>query len=310
MSLKPKNLYKYLTFNENTLKLLCTLQVYYSDPAFFNDPLDCQPIVRNDLTLHELKEIFIQIMLKKSEKQFSQSLKNLRFSGEKTNERAFKLAESEVKGIINSLEYQSTDPMIKNQNGYLELNYVSAIQKEIVNSFKTGVLCLSSKFDSPLMWSHYASQHRGICIEYDMTDVKDDKVHKVVYGGSRLIVTSEINEWLYNPSNSSRLKQVCLLTKSEEWRYESEWRIFSRVGLGDSIPPVKSIIFGLKCDDVTIYTVMKAMMTEGRDLKFWKIVNRGDKFSLKRERIYPDDYYATLPCIISSCQIDSMLDDE
>lgn len=100
MSLKPKNLYKYLTFNENTLKLLCTLQVYYSDPAFFNDPLDCQPIVRNDLTLHELKEIFIQIMLKKSEKQFSQSLKNLMFSGEKQMRERLNSQRVRLKGLL------------------------------------------------------------------------------------------------------------------------------------------------------------------------------------------------------------------
>lgn len=310
MALKPKNLYKYLAFNENTLRLMCTLQAYYSDPAFFNDPLDCQPIVTNDLNIDELKDIFTKLMLRKSEKQFSQSLKNLRFSGEKTNQRAFKLAESEVKGIIHSLEYNATDPDVEDQQWFLENNYTSAIQKEVVNSFKTGVLCLSSKFDSPLMWSHYATQHRGICIEYDMTTVSDEKIHKVVYGGSRLIRTSEIEHWLNGNLNSDKLKQVCLLTKSEEWRYESEWRIFGRVGLGDSIPPIKSIIFGLKCDDVTIFTVMKAMMKEGRDLKFWKIINPGEKFSLKRKRVYPDDYYHSLPYLYSSSEIDLALDDE
>lgn len=48
MANKPEHLYKYLTFSENTLGILCMQQAYYSDPSQFNDPLDCQPHVVND----------------------------------------------------------------------------------------------------------------------------------------------------------------------------------------------------------------------------------------------------------------------
>lgn len=33
-----------------------------------------------------------------------------------------------------------------------------------------GVLTLSATWKSGLMWSHYADEHRGICIEYDTRD--------------------------------------------------------------------------------------------------------------------------------------------
>ncbi|MEG0056790.1 MULTISPECIES: DUF2971 domain-containing protein [Bacteria] len=312
MAQKPISLYKYLNFNENTLKLMCLLQAYYSDPANFNDPLDCKPKLKNDLSLDELKNTFTSIMLRKLEKQFSQSLKTLKFSGEKSDSRALQLAHTEVSNIISHMEYNSTAPDINDKIEYLKMAYTSAIEKEIVNTFKTGVLCLSSKFDSPLMWSHYASKHQGLCIEYDMSNIEDNSVYKVEYGGSRKILTSDIKDWLDNTNinNTNKLKQVCLLTKSEEWRYESEWRIFGRVGLGDSLPPIKSIIFGLKCDDVTIYTVMKAMVTKDRKLKFWKIYNEGDKFKLKRQRIHPDDYdnEGYLPYLYSSSEILADLD--
>ncbi|MEB7895125.1 DUF2971 domain-containing protein [Serratia marcescens] len=308
MANKPSSLFKYLIFNENTLNLMCKLQAYYSDPANFNDPLDCKPKLENDLALDELKTLFTNITLRKLEKQFSQSLKKLRFSAEKNESRAFSLANSEVNRIVSNMEYNSTDPDINNQELYLQQTYTSAIEKEIVNTFKTGVLCLSSKFDSPLMWSHYANKHQGICIEYDVTDVKDDKVHKVVYGGSRKILTSDVSIWLNNRDDDIKLKQVCLLTKSDEWRYESEWRIFGRIGLGDSLPPIKSIIFGLKCEDVTIYTVMKAMIAKGRKLKFWKVYNDGDKFKLKRKQIYPHDYENDFPYLYSTSEMLSDLD--
>lgn len=65
MANKPEHLYKYLTFSENTLNLLCMQQAYYSDPSQFNDPLDCQPIVANDLELSQLRDVFSSVLLKK-----------------------------------------------------------------------------------------------------------------------------------------------------------------------------------------------------------------------------------------------------
>ncbi|BCU49092.1 DUF2971 domain-containing protein [Citrobacter amalonaticus] len=303
MANKPEHLYKYLTFSENTLNLICMQQAYYSDPSNFNDPLDCQPIVVNDLQLSSLRSVCSRIILKKAEKQFANSLKKLKFPKEKTAQRAYLLANSEVEQALSDFEYSATEFESIHRNKYLERCYTDVIQDEIVNAFKKGVLCLSKKFNSPLMWSHYANQHKGLCIEYDMNSVSAEQVHEVIYGGSRKILTSEISEWLDNPGNDSRIKQVCLLTKSGEWRYESEWRIFSSIGLGNSLPPIKSIIFGYKCPDVTIYAVMKAMVSEKRKLKFWKMKNDGMGFDLKRELIRPDDYFNNMPCLYSDSEL-------
>lgn len=308
MANKPEHLYKYLTFSENTLNLLCMQQAYYSDPSQFNDPLDCQPIVANDLELSQLRDVFSSVLLKKMEKQFAASLKKLKFSKEKTAQRAYLLANSEVERAISNFEYYATEFEQDMQANYLTHSYTRVIQEEIVNTFKKGVLCLSKKFNSPLMWSHYANQHKGICIEYDMRTVKDELVHEVIYGESRKILTSEIKAWLDNTENESRIKNVCLLTKSGEWRYESEWRIFGPVGLGNSLPPIKSVIFGFKCPDVTIYTVMKAMMSDKRKMKFWKMANEGDGFDLKRKLINTDDYFESMPYIYSVSEKD--LEDE
>ncbi|WP_324285361.1 DUF2971 domain-containing protein [Enterobacter ludwigii] len=310
MANKPEHLYKYLTFSENTLNLICLQQAYYSDPSNFNDPLDCQPLVVNNLPLTDLRGLYSRIILKKAEKQFANSLKKLKFPKEKTARRAYLLANSEVEQTLSDFEYSATEFEPNQRSAYLEKCYTDVIQDEVVNTFKKGVLCLSKKFNSPLMWSHYANQHKGLCIEYDMKDVKDEQVHEVIYGGSRKILTSEIGEWLDEPGNDTRMKQVCLLTKSGEWRYESEWRMFNSIGLGDSLPPIKSIIFGYKCPDVTIYAVMKAMISEERKLKFWKMKSKGVGFDLKRELITPDDYFHNMPCLYSYSDIFSDLDDD
>lgn len=33
-----------------------------------------------------------------------------------------------------------------------------------------GVASLTTSFNNPLMWSHYANSHKGICIEYDLSE--------------------------------------------------------------------------------------------------------------------------------------------
>ena len=37
-------------------------------------------------------------------------------------------------------------------------------------------LCLSENNSSVLMWSHYADNHKGICIEYDFESIKNNKL--------------------------------------------------------------------------------------------------------------------------------------
>lgn len=84
------------------------------------------------------------------------------------------------------------------------------------------VVCLSEVKDSMLMWSHYAQNHTGFCIEYEFetNDKFDIFLHQVEYTKDRYIVSkSDISnkksDWIY--------KTTCC--KSDAWSYEKEWRI-------------------------------------------------------------------------------------
>src|SRR6185369_16167015 len=43
---------------------------------------------------------------------------------------------------------------------------------------KYGVLCFSRSWSHPLLWSHYADKHRGICLGFD---IPDDDLENVIY---------------------------------------------------------------------------------------------------------------------------------
>lgn len=90
----------------------------------------------------------------------------------------------------------------------------------------TGVSCLSESEDSLLMWAHYANNHRGMCVEYDLLEIS--RVLKftavpVIYSQDRACFNF-VN--LENTSNDAvKLLIHSLTSKSPEWSYEKEWRI-------------------------------------------------------------------------------------
>jgi len=99
-----------------------------------------------------------------------------------------------------------------------------------------GIASFSDNYDSLLMWGHYADSHKGVCFVYDVVDlflIRDPKdilywIHPVRYVPD----TSEIrSEWEkiatgheLTDTQKGGIFQKTLLTKSQDWEYENEWR--------------------------------------------------------------------------------------
>jgi len=84
---------------------------------------------------------------------------------------------------------------------------------------ETGFLCFSRNWKNPLLWSHYADKHRGVCLGFDIqADVKP-----VNYTEKRLEINLNSFEALPQEEQLKRMKQL-LLTKYLGWAYEDEVR--------------------------------------------------------------------------------------
>jgi hypothetical protein len=146
------------------------------------------------------------------------------------------------------------------------------------------------------MWSHYADQHRGVCIEYDAAPMDAQELKRVSYGTSREIPASSLHRLFIHADESVRpqVDRAALLTKSREWRYELEVRVLSRLGLEESPFTLKGIIFGMHCPYTTQFVIAKTF--EGRRaLKFWKISQPSEGFRLRRREADLDEALATMP---------------
>ena len=89
---------------------------------------------------------------------------------------------------------------------------------------KMGIACLSEAYDSLLMWAHYANNHRGMCVEYELLEFNRQLGFSpvpVVYSDERVSIhTIETLE-----RDIQGLFVESLTSKSPEWSYEKEWRI-------------------------------------------------------------------------------------
>lgn len=92
----------------------------------------------------------------------------------------------------------------------------------------TGLLCFSSNWKNPVLWSHYASKHRGICLGFDL---EDRYACKIDYVRERLPVVYKSG----NPSKGVDETYVSRLTRTKfvHWEYEEEVRMF--IGLDEGV---------------------------------------------------------------------------
>jgi hypothetical protein len=120
---------------------------------------------------------------------------------------------------------------------------------------KRRIYCLTPFPDNTLMWSHYADDHKGICLEFANDNPLIRRARPVRY-------RKEYPEWTpqsYGPDSDANVLDL-VLTKAMDWCYEREWRIIASGLEGPTkllnedfvkLPPgaLSAIIIGCECKD-------------------------------------------------------------
>jgi hypothetical protein len=86
--------------------------------------------------------------------------------------------------------------------------------KDSQNS-KTGLLCFSANWTNPLLWSHYANKHKGICLGFDLRI--GNEVQEVLYEEKRPRMGP-------HEDPPTDLQDPLFRTKFIGWKYEQERR--------------------------------------------------------------------------------------
>jgi hypothetical protein len=109
---------------------------------------------------------------------------------------------------------------------------------------KSGLLCFSQHWQSPVLWAHYAENHRGLCLGFD---VPDDLQRSVDYVDHPLPLRA---------LSPKTLADQMAYTKYDGWHYENEIRMavtlqekdgkYYYYGC-DEVLKLVEIILGAKC---------------------------------------------------------------
>lgn len=107
---------------------------------------------------------------------------------------------------------------------------ITANTEDYMNSH--GVISLTETYDSLLMWSHYAKDHKGIVVEFDIdTEAPFSLFHRSKPPKNSGAIFSNVRyrkkRAFLDPitiKNTQLVGQHYFLTKSDEWIYEKEHR--------------------------------------------------------------------------------------
>jgi hypothetical protein len=215
-------LYKYRSLAKDsidyTLNIFSSREAYFARPDSFNDPFEFMPI----------------LSFASSRKSYNKLIDDLlkRKTGLNRHKRNNYFAES-FHHKSHSLQRAKNAKVLKN------------MIREVIGN--CGVYCLSSDPLNILMWSHYADYHRGICIGFDGNEANPffGRAQQVIYSLNYPVV----NVIKGTPEKNA---EKIFLTKSDQWKYEKEWRIIEH-DHGSGVycfekSTIKELIFGVKTD--------------------------------------------------------------
>ncbi|SFM97788.1 Protein of unknown function [Algoriella xinjiangensis] len=299
LDITPDNLYRYRTCNERNFQTLLEDKFLLTKPTLFNDPYDSLLYINRDKIISDLT--------KNQEDDIVEKLQNdAQFKEEQTQ----LLGKDFVEKYANLEPFKSSTEkeIFKTAAEKIYTKFVDQLIDESLKSMRQSslVACLSEDFESILMWSHYADNHRGFVLNYDFksrysiktkipgviaTEFADKKLFPVRYSDERFDATYYVEfHFIDNYFRSMGLKlnkpffdklfyYKILLFKSTNWAYEKEWRIISQTNLNynDEKPNVnfitdikpKEILLGSKISNEDRYKLLK--ISEQKEIPIYQM---------------------------------------
>lgn len=270
MKQNPKIIYKYRDWkNPFHRKILIDNELYLASPKDFNDPFDCR-INHNFLALTP-----------KEEEEYINALAIRHFP------------EAEKLGVNYSLIIKDFEARFRNKPEFQR--FADSILFENQDKHYA-IFSASLRWNSILMWAHYASNHTGFCIGFWHQKLFDSRL----FGkGGEVIYKADFPIIKPRPATKDDQMMIDSFTethsKAKEWHYEKEYRFMStspkELTNKERSVPIRNdffaeIILGIAMDENDKKEIIELCKIKG--IKVYQARKVDFKFKLKRERISTD----------------------
>ncbi len=243
----PHELYRYHAINDYLFAQLDKSELWFSRPSRFNDPFDCR----------------VKFNFGSTDEEIERSRQNL-----------IKLVEGNgFEQLFNLSEGQDIQPETWDEllNQFIHTFYNERI----------AICCLSEIPDSILLWSHYANNHQGVCLEYHVQ--KHGFLHKELLPVNYYKEYPLVNMFEFEGTFYSLVMQN-VVSKAWDWDYEYEWRAV--VVDDEGLYPVdredlRKVIFGVNTPKEDEDKLIKHLLEHGYDnVEIHKAVMNESKYEI------------------------------
>ncbi len=157
---------------------------------------------------------------------------------------------------------------------------------------KTSIGCFAESDSQILMWSYYASSHKGICFGFDFREPWPHcgavlKPEKVIYQSEYPSIDLLVLDGASHPDSDMRKKG--LLTKGREWAAEREWRCLrynTPSGAQQfSSRSLKSIVLGARIDPSRRDQLLALVKKRHTPIQVLQAQTAHDRFELRLEPV-------------------------
>jgi len=134
---------------------------------------------------------------------------------------------------------------------------------------QTGAICFSERWVDPVLWAHYADQHKGIALGFELDPSEDVGARRVAYVAAKqernitellerlaAVIGADRQEQIKVMEAGAPLFEEILCTKFDHWAYEQEVRAFCNLhneeggkfflNFQEAIK-LKEVILGVRC---------------------------------------------------------------
>lgn len=171
--------------------------IYYNSPDNLNDPYELTPVFKVDYDAKQLLEKTTNVVM--------------RHEG--------------ITSLV--LARRRAMEIIKRQKLQTATGKEKAIERGRTVFKQSGICCFTTNPPSTiLMWSHYGGNHTGLCMTFDFpnTNILNQPPPNCIISNPMKVAYDSRRSVLDVISLSLDEIQRCLITKSEEWSYENEYR--------------------------------------------------------------------------------------
>jgi Protein of unknown function (DUF2971) len=200
--------------DDRGVRILENLELKITPPNQFNDPFEFRPRV----TCSSANRRFKNLLRDKNELRrmfLAQKSEGFRGDFREFKKQLRKIRPTIVKALV---------PRMPEVNTELQTTYPERVSAD------HGVLCMSARKDSIVMWGHYCDKHRGMVIGFD----RSWNMFGAVQGLRAVEYVRERvqwdTSWVPGGSKETAFLAQLIFSKNDEWKYEGELRQLFTLG--------------------------------------------------------------------------------